>query len=202
MTSTTTYGWQSAAPKESASYLTPAVIRCLEKIGARKILDLGCGNGALCADLTASGFDVEGCEPSADGFAIATKSRAGIRFHNLGVYDEPSIGQFDAVVSTEVIEHLYSPKALPKFARKVLKPGGHLIVSTPYHGYMKDLAIAAMGRCDRHHGSLVDGGHIKFFSRRTLTTLLENEGFIVTDFMGAGRLPYLWKSMVLTARGQ
>jgi len=43
------------------------------------------------------------------------------------------------------------------------------------------------------------GGHIKFWSRATLTALLAEEGFTVAHFEGAGRLPYLWKSMVVVA---
>ena len=77
---------------------------------------------------------------------------------------------------------------------------GTLIITTPYHGYFKNLALAAAGKLDGHFTVLWDGGHIKFFSRRTLTALLELEGFEVTAFCGAGRWPYLWKSMVLAAR--
>jgi len=65
---------------------------------------------------------------------------------------------------------------------------------------LKNLALAATGKLDGHFTVLWDGGHIKFFSRRTLTTLLEQEGFHVVEFRGAGRWPYLWKSMVLAAR--
>jgi hypothetical protein len=47
---------------------------------------------------------------------------------------------------------------------------------------------------------LWDGGHIKFWSKKTLSELLKREGFEVIDFHGVGRLPYLWKSMVLIAK--
>jgi hypothetical protein len=82
----------------------------------------------------------------------------------------------------------------------VLKPGGYLVLSTPYHGYLKNLALSLTGKWDFHHSPLRDGGHIKFWSRKTLTELLETEGFHVTDFIGVGRIPYLWKSMVIVAR--
>jgi 2-polyprenyl-6-hydroxyphenyl methylase/3-demethylubiquinone-9 3-methyltransferase len=82
----------------------------------------------------------------------------------------------------------------------VLKPGGLLIISTPYHGYLKNLALSIFGKWDDHHTALWDGGHIKFWSRSTLTQLLEAGGFDVIDFRGVGRLPWLWKSMVLIAR--
>ncbi|TVQ74972.1 MAG: hypothetical protein EA380_11850, partial [Phycisphaeraceae bacterium] len=49
------------------------------------------------------------------------------------------------------------------------------------------------------HTSLRTGEHIKFWSRRTMATLLERNGFCVAGFLGAGRAAYLWKSMVIAA---
>jgi hypothetical protein len=95
---------------------------------------------------------------------------------------------------------LFDPGALPRFAAKVLKPDGLLILSTPYNGWLKNVIIAVTGHFDEHHGPLHVGGHIKFWSIRTLTRLLDENGFAVEQFFGAGRLPYIWKSMVLSAR--
>lgn len=53
---------------------------------------------------------------------------------------------------------------------------------------------------DAHFNSLDDYGHIKFWSRRTLTALLHECGFRVVQFCGAGRLPLLWKSMIVVAK--
>jgi hypothetical protein len=65
---------------------------------------------------------------------------------------------------------------------------------------LKNLALAIFDGWDRHHTALWHGGHIKFWSRATLTRLLEDNGFRVTRFDAVGRLPFLWKSMILTAR--
>jgi hypothetical protein len=96
---------------------------------------------------------------------------------------------------------LYDPRGFLDFARVILERagGGKLIVSTPYHGYIKNLAMALLGKMDGHYTALWDGGHIKFFSRKTLEQMLEERGFVVTDFAGAGRVPYLWKSMLVSA---
>jgi hypothetical protein len=53
---------------------------------------------------------------------------------------------------------------------------------------------------DRHLTALWDGGHIKFWSKQTITTLLNEQGFHKTKFIGCGRLPYLWKSMIIEAK--
>ena len=73
-------------------------------------------------------------------------------------------------------------------------------MSTPYHGYVKNVALALAGKLDDPFPALWDGGHIKFFSRNTLEQMLREQGFEVTGFAGAGRLPYLWKSMLVKAR--
>jgi hypothetical protein len=62
---------------------------------------------------------------------------------------------------------------------------------------MKNLAIAALGTWDRHASPLWDGGHIKLWSRRTLFDLLHEMGFRELAFRGAGRVPFLWMSMVV-----
>ena len=109
--------------------------------------------------------------------------------------------KFKTIISTEVIEHLYDPRSFFDFAKNILTTagGGRLIVTTPYHGYLKNLALAVTGKMDLHHTVLWDGGHIKFFSRSTLTQMLSEQGFGVVGFAGAGRLPWLWKSMIVSA---
>lgn len=200
------YGWKDKTPRPTQAYLAEPIRDILEKIDAKKVLDLGCGNGALSHWLQERGFDVTGCDVDSGGLEIATKGRSGANFKQVGVYNPPELllveNDFDAVVATEVIEHLFLPSALPRFAKSVLEPsgGGYLIVTTPYHGYFKNLLIALSGKWDMHHTPLWEGGHIKFWSRRTLSVLLEENGFEVVGFKGAGRIFGFWKSMILVAR--
>ena len=153
----------------------------------------------MAAALVRAGFAVTGTDADEAGIEIARSICPEAEF-SVGTFAEPHPGAFDLVISTEVIEHLYEPKELIAYAAKALAPTGYLIISTPYHGYWKNLALSIAGKWDHHHGVDWAGGHIKFFSRRTLTALLESQGFIVTDFIGVGRFPRLWKSMVLVAR--
>jgi 2-polyprenyl-3-methyl-5-hydroxy-6-metoxy-1,4-benzoquinol methylase len=108
--------------------------------------------------------------------------------------------RFDVVISTEVIEHLYAPRSYMKMIKNILPNNGVVIISTPYHGYLKNLVMALTNKMDNHFTVLWDGGHIKFWSRKSLTSLLEEFGFDVTEFKGSGRLPYLWKSMFMKAK--
>ncbi len=197
------YAFASSTPPHNIGYLEGPVVEACRRYGARRIFDLGCGNGALCDRLSSEGFQVVGCDPSSSGIEQAVKTVPAGKFLRMGVYDDPqSVGEsaFDVVVSTEVIEHLFYPRMLPRFAKAILNPQGYLVISTPYHGYFKNLALSLFDKWDFHHTALSDGMHIKFWSRRTLTQLLDEEGFESVEFIGAGRLPYFWKSMVIVAK--
>ncbi len=199
------YGWSSEQQPNSCGYIAPRILSILKNIRATRVLDLGAGNGALCAQVASAGYQVVGVEYDKNGVDVARSSHPNISFYNFGVQDNTTEllrqeQEFDVVISTEVIEHLFSPHMLPTYARGVLKPAGFLVVTTPYHGYLKNIVLSLLDKWDHHHTALWHGGHIKFWSRSTLTQLLEANGFRVVGFAGVGRLPYLWKSMVLIAQ--
>jgi 2-polyprenyl-3-methyl-5-hydroxy-6-metoxy-1,4-benzoquinol methylase len=198
------YGWINAPIPESCTYVAPFIMRSLSRLSLERVLDLGCGDGTLCSILHSRDFDVVGVEYDQDGHDIALSRFPSIPFYRFGVQDDPkellqSEARFDVVVSTEVVEHLYSPHLLVSYSREVLNDGGYLLVTTPYHGYIKNLALSLLDKWDFHHTPLWHGGHIKFWSRKTLSRLLEDNGFRVVAFFGIGRVPFLWKSMALLA---
>lgn len=200
------YGWSAAVAPHSCAYIAPRILALLAALRPARVLDLGCGNGALCGEIARRGYDIAGVEYDRAGVELARRTHPGLRFHRYGVQDDPQLllaaegAPFDVVVSTEVIEHLYAPHLLPRYAHRVLADNGRLVITTPYHGYLKNLALSLFDRWDAHHTPLWHGGHIKFWSRKTLTRLLNDNGFTVTAFGGVGRVPYFWKSMVLVAR--
>lgn len=198
------FGWQDASKLAAHEYLFPAVRTALGKVDG-PILDIGCGNGWIARALLAEGYDVWGVDASESGIAFASQRSPG-RFFLLNIESgelpaELAGKSFKTIISTELIEHLYNPRGFLDFSRKILARagGGRLIISTPYNGYLKYLAIAIIGEMDTHLTVLLDGGHIKFFSRNTLGRMLREQGYRVTNFAGAGRLPWLWKSMVISA---
>jgi 2-polyprenyl-3-methyl-5-hydroxy-6-metoxy-1,4-benzoquinol methylase len=185
-------------------YLWQPVLAELDGLAAgSRVLDAGCGNGTFGRQLAQRGFDVCGFDLSADGIKNARTLDTGGRFEVASAYDnllELFGGPFDAVVSMEVVEHLYDPQTFARRLHEALKPGGRLVISAPHHGWLKNCVVAVGGLHDKHFNPLVVGGHIKFWSRKTLSKLLNDAGFEVERFRGAGRYPYLWKSLILTAR--
>jgi 2-polyprenyl-3-methyl-5-hydroxy-6-metoxy-1,4-benzoquinol methylase len=104
------------------------------------------------------------------------------------------------VVSLEVVEHCYDPRAFARTFVSLIEPGGIGFLTTPYHGYLKNLALALSGRMEAHFTALWDGGHIKFFSIPTLRTLLTEAGAHELEFLRIGRIPPLAKSMIALVR--
>lgn len=189
----------------TAGYLWPTVVAELDRLGQptdrRRVFEVGCGNGALAHELARRGWNVTGIDPSESGVAEARKGGPG-EFHIASAYDDLAgrFGPFPAVVSLEVVEHVYDPRKYARTVFGLLEPGGVAILSTPYHGYWKNLAIALRGKFDTHVDPLWDHGHIKFWSVRTLTALLTEAGFEVMRFHRVGRIPLLAKSMIAVAR--
>lgn len=204
----TTYAWDATIPHTEA-YLLQPLQHLITATGAAqvsppRVLDLGCGNGALCQWLSAQGYAVEGIEPSSSGIDQARQRCPQVPLHQAMARPAElkplQLAPFDLVISTEVVEHCHAPRDWAACAFEALRPGGWLICSTPYHGYLKNLVLAASGQLDRHFTALWDGGHIKFWSRHTLSHLLQEAGFVELRFQGAGRLPWLWKSMLIAGR--
>lgn len=181
-------------------YLKRPLVKLLKGVQAQRVLDIGCGSGTLDKYLIEAGINIIGVDPSDDGIEKARTLLPNTKFYQLGVYDSPALIEeenFDVVLSTEVIEHLYYPRKLVEFAKAKLSPGGYLLITTPYHGYLKNLSLSLAGKWDYHHCPHWDGGHIKFWSKRTLSLLVEEQNFTVVKIVGIGRIPYLWRHMAL-----
>ena len=191
-----------------ASHMHKHFIACLLDLAGSlkpdaRVLDVGCGNGYTCGKFLEHGAQVVGIDLSREGIELARREYPEGRFELVGADDDllEKLGEepFDLVVSTEVVEHLYAPRRWAKGCFAALKPGGLFICTTPYHGYMKNLALSLLGKWDAHANPLWDGGHIKLWSKRTLFALLTEAGFRNLEFQGAGRWPGFWMTMIVKA---
>jgi 2-polyprenyl-3-methyl-5-hydroxy-6-metoxy-1,4-benzoquinol methylase len=197
------YGFPSEAPAHTQEYLLPTILRLCPKLGPEiRLLDVGCGNGAMAAEFLRYGCSVVGIDPSEQGVRVARKTFPSGRFEVLSgdenILQNLGTSPFDLVISTEVIEHLYDPRSFIRGCFQATRAGGRFICSTPYHGYLKNLCISVFGKWDGHFNPLWDGGHIKLWSPQTLSKLLTETGFKNLRFEGVGRFPFLWMSMVMS----
>jgi SAM-dependent methyltransferase len=184
-------------------YVLDSIKALLPPAGNLRILDAGSGHGWQAGQLAALGHRVTGIDKWPEKIDISRKAHPEVRFELASVYDSLSAfmprGGWDVIVASEVIEHLYSPQGFLRNMHVHLRPTGCIIVTTPYHGWLKNVFIGLLGRWDWHHQSGREGGHVKFFSVATLGRLLVETGFGKPVFRNAGRLPWLWKSMACRA---
>lgn len=206
MSTATAFHYDDSEGCCSDAYLLPKVREILKTIpwsaGEKRLFDLGCGNGAVAHQLSKEGYKVTGVDPSEKGIELARAAYPHVHLEIGSAYEDltAKFGRFPLVLSLEVVEHVYSPRLYAKCVFNLLEPGGCAVISTPYHSYWKNLALAISGKMDSHFGPLWDHGHIKFWSVRSLTTLLKEVGLVVERIDRVGRIPLLAKSMILTAR--
>lgn len=172
--------------------------------GVRTVCDLGCGNGYLDAQLGSRGYRVLGIDAADTYLDIARRFNGSERVTFEKGLIAPELadrvlsahGPFDLVVSSDVIEHLYDPLEMLHTVAALLRPGGTAVIGTPYHGYLKNIAISVLGKWDEHHSVHWHGGHIKYFSVASLRKMLLRAGFTEPRFEYFGRVPGFWKNMI------
>lgn len=206
------YTYQSYDKNPDPSHLPMYFPKVVKHLGQFKdvttVLDAGCGGGDFAEGLFRQNFKVYGVDLNESGIKAAQARQIG-SFALSSVYDDLlapfGLPSFDAIFSVETIEHLYAPRLFLSRASDALRPGGLLVITTPYWGYLKNIALALTNRTDKALTVLWDGGHIKHFSRATLTKMVEEQGFEATAFEGCGEgirahTPFLWNGMLMIFR--
>lgn len=168
-----------------------------------KVLDYGCGEGVLLAglgQLLQLHTDSCGVDISENAVRKAASRFPHLRFVPTSPSGAIPFGDrfFDAIVASEVIEHVLDTDAMFGEFRRVLQFSGFLFLSCPYHGFLKDLGLLLSNQLGRHYHDPYSA-HVRYYSFATLTPVLKKHGFSITRRGGVGRLPFLWKSMVVAA---
>jgi SAM-dependent methyltransferase len=187
---------QDELPSESdpsfAQYLRkqqvqlPDNLRVLKKLNGfmpqrGKLLEIGSFLGTFANEIRGAGWDVTCLEP----FVGAVKrSRQKYNLNVIeGILPQPNVpdATFDAAILLHVIEHMPDPGQNLAEIRRLLKPGGMLVVETPR---FDSLMFKMLGR--RERSISITNGHIYFFTVPTLTKLLDKHGFepVSVDLVG------------------
>jgi SAM-dependent methyltransferase len=162
-----------------------------------RVLDLGCGAGRFVAALRDAGADPVGVELAEAALERARRTAPGADLRLVAPDGSLPLdhGSVDLVWCSEVLEHVPDTAHLLLEVRRVLRPGGRLLATVPFHGRVK-AALIAIARFDAHFDPL--GGHVRFYTRSSLTATLERSGFDAVRVRPWGGPPLL--RTALTAR--
>jgi len=153
--------------------------RALARIEARNpakgtLLDLGCWVGFLLAEARARGWETLGVEPSEFGSSYA-RDRLGLEVIRDDLFAASLPAQhFDAVTLGDVIEHLTEPARALERVQRLLREGGVLWMALP------DAGSRVARTLGRRWWSVIPT-HVQYFTRRSISALLDRTGFAVLE---------------------
>lgn len=150
-----------------------------------RALDLGCGDGVFTAELADAGATAIGAEVAEAAIARARAAHPDLDFHlvPLGVPLPFGDGAFDLVWASEVLEHIADTERWLEEVRRVLAPGGRLLLTTPSHGRLR-VAILGVERFSEPFGD-----HLHLYTRRSLMAALGELDFQQIEVRAAGGPP-------------
>jgi ubiquinone/menaquinone biosynthesis C-methylase UbiE len=182
-------------------YKWPVISKYLPKNQDLSILDHGCGTGVIYKKLTE--FNPKSKIYGVDVSELAIK--AITKKFPKNIFKVVKDGQklpfktasIDFIVSLDVIEHIYNTKNILNEFYRILTPNGKLLLSTPYHGFIKNMVINII-----NFETVFDpyGPHIRFFTKKSLFTGLEDSGLDVIKFGYFGRFYPLSRGMFILAQ--
>lgn len=163
------------------------------------VLDAGCGNGDFTFLLARRGYKGIGIDISSAAIKIARATAPQIPFLVASLEKGLPFGgdEFAAVWCFEVLEHLFDVHGALSELNRLLAKDGLLILTVPYHGLIKNIAIALDG-FERHYNPYIS--HIRFYTRKSLGVCLSRAGFTVLLREGIGRFWPLWMSDFVVAQ--
>ncbi len=171
--------------KEGDGSSHTAMLEMLAELPPSRILDLGCSGGLFAERARAAGhhvtgvdvMEIPGVRERTDRFFVADLER--------GIPAEIE-GPFDVVVAGDVIEHIARPVDLLRDIRRVLRPGGELLLSVPNFGHWYPRVRVATGLFGYDRRGILDDTHLRFFTRATLRRTVRTAGFDVVEESATG----------------
>jgi 2-polyprenyl-3-methyl-5-hydroxy-6-metoxy-1,4-benzoquinol methylase len=216
-------GYQNAEDKKRLSFIIDEINSHLGFDLSKKVLEIGCGNGNICMGIASIGYQTHGVDIDEDSIRTA---KASNRFPNLTFSAQAAENlsegdKYDAIVCSEVLEHLVDPSIVLDYVEQYLKKDG-IFISTVPNGFgprevlmtkpqqylekkdfgdrlLKFKRIFGFG-----HGTVQSSNpdleHIQFFSKKHIIKLHEEKGFTLKRFNNADSFSNIFPYSILTRR--
>lgn len=177
------------------SHANPYFVRAVKAFGRpAEVLDVGCWDGTLGKVLIeATGSSVDGIEKER---SQASKALAA-GYRRVFVADlnneVPACATYDFVLFGDVLEHLVEPEVALASISGMIKPGGRAIVSIPNVAFAGNRLGLLLGRWNYKESGILDRTHLRFFTKRTMLSLLQRAGLSPERVHGyVGLYNYPW----------
>ncbi|MBD2093919.1 class I SAM-dependent methyltransferase [Trichocoleus sp. FACHB-591] len=156
----------------------------------KRLLDIGCGTGSLGKKVKQEiDCEIVGVTYSEQEARFAGRFLDQVLVHDLNDFNVQALGEFDCVVCSHILEHLYQPQLLLAQLHRSLAPNGILIVALPNVLYWKQRWKFFNGKFRYTDGGLMDKTHFRFFDWETAQELIEQSGYQVTEAKADGNFP-------------
>jgi len=167
--------------------------RLLELVGSgKRVLDVGCSSGYLARPLVDRGCVVVGIERDAAAAEMARALCEDVLVADVETMELPfEDGSFDVVLCGDLVEHLREPEAFLARVRRVLAPGGRVVLSTPNVANWAMRLSLLVGRWQYKDRGILDRTHTHLFTRHTLVETLELAGYRVVELDFTVPVPYV-----------
>jgi len=151
-------------------------------VSARQVLELGVGDASLTRRLFEAGAVVDGVELDTVSAELARPYCRTIVVDDLDEFRSAKLRQrYDLVIAADVLEHLRDPEFVLSELRKILLPGGRLVVSLPNVANLYVRLNMLFGRFPYHSKGILDRTHLHFYTLKSAERLFAKSGWIVTE---------------------
>jgi len=168
---------------KTGRYSSHSAILAMIGRGSGRVLDVGCGDGYLSAQIQSLGWYVVGLENHTVSVDRARSICDRIIVVDLNKLDVSMLAEesFDMMICGDVLEHLLDPLTTLRLLTEGLKPEGTLIISVPNVAHVWVRLNLMFGRFEYTTQGILDRTHTRFFTRRSLIKLVTDAGLDIQD---------------------
>ena len=148
----------------------------------RSVLEVGCGFGALGrALIERQGCVIDGIEINPEAETPLRNTYRQVWIGNVEQLALPDAARnYDCLLFPDVLEHLVDPWTTLRVLCERLQPGGCVVASLPnIRNFAILYRLIVQGNWEYEDSGILDRGHLRFFTRRSITTLFENSGLVI-----------------------